>query len=304
MKIRTDFVTNSSSANYLLDVVMVGENEEIAFTSLAVSPETCWSADGDMSADDISLYASQNADDVYIGKHAIHKAKDIEELIDWIYEDAEVEGYWPRHGESEDNLPGDEPKKEQPVAEDEKHESEEKDDEENDEDEDDDWDDYDEDNRIESVSLARICPKEKAIFKKMAKENGLTIENLKHITIKNSKYGNGDSAMYVEEDAFSEYKKRYDKAETQEEKDAILKELTEFANSKPVVEVCDNEFCLDDEMQVEFLASEEDIEEEMKKMLEGKRRRNYWMGEDAWVYGVNVKERTVDAEHMLLLEVD
>lgn len=93
MKIRSDFVTNSSSANYILELMFESEEGGFAFMNLAVSPELCFSADGAMGGDGINLHPSQQGEDILVGGRSVFGAKDIDELCDMLFSAATIDGW-------------------------------------------------------------------------------------------------------------------------------------------------------------------------------------------------------------------
>ena len=338
MKFRTDFVTNSSSASYILDVALIGDNGVGASLNLAVSPETCMCEDGAMTAEDITLYPLQLDGKPSFGGHTVKSATSIDELIDWIAEDATIDQFYPRTGFGWDDLEEktvyvdpelklvsyknideikeyvndnggnivDNPEEAEIVVSDKdktiypdmynelefmaRYDS-------------DRFDDEKED-LLNDISVAEVCPQSVATFKKSCKKAGLTMDNLKRIDINNAKWGSGDSAMWVEKDILEDYKDRYLSAGSDEEKASITEEAVEFMLSKPVVEVNDNEGCLDDEMQIVLEDNDEAvIREEVMKYFRGE-GRSYWMGQNSSIYRIDAKADTIEREYVLVLEAD
>ena len=106
MKIRNDFVTNSSSANYILEVALITDEGNGAGLNLAVSPETCWCEDGDMTADDIYLIPEYTDGKPSIGQHRVSSATSVDELITWIADEASIVSFFPRNNSDYDDLDG------------------------------------------------------------------------------------------------------------------------------------------------------------------------------------------------------
>ena len=98
MKIRSDFVTNSSSANYILELAFTNEDNKTARFSLAVSPETCGSLDGDMKADGISLNPNNTSSGVYITGKSLSSSRDIRELCELLLSSATIDGWKKKTG--------------------------------------------------------------------------------------------------------------------------------------------------------------------------------------------------------------
>ena len=93
------------------------------------------------------------------------------------------------------------------------------------------------DDRI-SVSVRDVAPITIGNFKCACAEAGITLENLKKITIRNNKFGNRDSAMFIlsDNEKFAAYKKLYMNA-PDEQKKSIAKEFIAFVKTGPILEV-------------------------------------------------------------------
>ena len=338
MKFRTDFVTNSSSANFIITLTLASDNAN-ASVNVAVSPETALTIDGDLTGDYIGLAPTQKDDDILFNGKSIYKAKDINELCDWMFDAAIIEGWqedeeWDGEEECEDktfvidgklkwyetkaeltefireiggkvsnkitkntdyvicNNPDTEKCKEakekgiQILTEfdfmklyDE-----------------DSFYDYRCDNPSE-VSVSEAVPTAVQRLKDECAKAGISMDNLKTIIVENNKEGRGDSAMFVEYDAFKEFRERY-KAANEEEKEKILQELVAFVKSNPVIDVCDNEFVLPEQMKCIFTYdSDKSLYEAMKGCME--EERGYWMAEYSESYEINVKEKTMEKDEVL-----
>lgn len=257
MKIRTDFVTNSSSANFLVELTLIADSGETVETSVAVSPEDC-----DLGiAENISLTPTQK-NDVYFSGKAISEAEDIDELCDMLFGATIIEG-WYEENDDEDDC------------------------------EDESFFDTDIEKTVKEVAPDRVTS-----FANKCKKSGITKDNLKTIIIKNSQEGDGDSAMYIECSVFDEYKERYNAA-SESERTAILQELVEYIKSEPVVKCCDNSYLLDDKMPCAWGGTEEKLVKSMKKFLEGKNKRDYWMGKYSKVYTIDVEGKRVTGKTVL-----
>ena len=250
MKKRTDFVTNSSSASFILEVTVESEEGKSAGFYVPVSPETCMCMDGDMTAEDVRLIPKNSPEGPMLGDKLLSSAETAKELADMIFEAALVEDW---------------------VSD--------EDDEYDDDDEyDEEYEDDDETVNYEPTftSVSEVAPKTAEAFAEACEERGISAKNLKRMVILNCKSGNGDSAMYVEEDDFEEGFEEFVKEKGLPT--SSLKERTEavvqFLKSEPVVTVSDNECVLPDEMQVCWNGGDESLREAAENYC---KHGGYWM---------------------------
>ena len=344
MKIRSDFVTNSSSANFILELAFYATDGSNAHMDLAVSPEVCFSADGDMGGESITLSPRKQDGDILAGSRSIYSAKNIDELCDLLFSAATIEGWQGRTGESEiedDDLEDltfvitgklEFYKNREELAEyiedmggrvtgavsSQTNYLISNDTESNSSkyqkatnlgipiiseidfmrafDEDRYYDEVDEYDI--TVSVKDVAPNTIRNFKDNCKKAGITIENLKTITVGNSKAGSGDSAMYInsDNDRFEEYRKKYQEA-AEDQKEAILEEFIIFVESGPELEVHDNEYVLPERMQCFWMGSSDNLRKKMTEYL-AKGKNGYWMAQHTRefiidVSGKNLMERDV-----------
>ncbi len=380
MKIRTDFVTNSSSANFTLELSFVSETGKKADFDLSVSPETCFSNDGDMTADCISLTPELVDGEVCFDGAPAFQAQSIEELGTMIFEAAQIEGW---HGEMKDPegdvlrdlLSRHNPSKKEAneesfffgktfaiddaidyaYIEDADHLAERIeacggklirtpspdgdyiicsdgedagsedtrgdvpcvgefeilarlaeeegvfDDEEEDEDDwedDDDWDEDEDDDYI-AVSVRNVAPKTIFRFLDACRKNGITPDNLKTVIVKNSKFGSGDSAMWVECDELLSAFESYYEEQGEDRNPDKLQALVDYVKSVPMLPVNDNEYSLPDEMPCAWAQSDNKLIKAMQKLLDGELSADHWMGTLTNEYRIDVKKKTIENREVL-----
>ena len=256
MKIRTDFVTNSSSSNYILELHLIADDNESSHFSLEVSPETCWSDDGDMTADGISLIPRVWNGEIKFGTRALAEAKDIEALVDMLFCAAEIEGW--RDGVLTD------------------------------EEEEDDKSWYD-----KTVAVRDVAPKTIDRFLEDCKKKGIAPDKLKTIVIENAKFGHGDSAKWIEcDDPLSAFENAYEQQGENRNPDK-LQALIDYVKSEPALPANDNDYFLKGNIPCVWETSDEYLITEMKKLLEGKLSGEYWMCTFAHEYKLDVKNNTM-----------
>lgn len=291
MKIRADFVTNSSSANYILELSMVNEKGKQSNFDLAVSPETCFSDDGDMTAEDIYLIPSVKDGEICFADQSLSSKTTIEELASLLFGAARIDGWAGRIKDPDGSV------LEQLLAEDDTDEEDDDDDDFDDDDDDD--EDYDEDDGI-SVTVSQVAPKTIAKFIKTCRKRKITPENLKTIIIRNEKSGSGDSAIFFYvADLLSGFDK-YCKENGLDKSQDTLHKLVDFVKSEPVVEVSDNEYTVDGEHPCVWESSDSALKSTMKEILDGNRSRDYFMATFAREYIVDVKHNSVKSREIVL----
>ena len=91
MDIRTDYI--SSGAVFALEVRFTSNEGKHAAMHLAVSGESCSSADGKMQADVIYLYPEQGAEDILVGSRSMYSATDLDDLCDMLFVAATIQGW-------------------------------------------------------------------------------------------------------------------------------------------------------------------------------------------------------------------
>lgn len=337
MKIRSDFVTNSSSANYILELTLKSQDGKTAYTDLFLC--------GEEGFDSIELYPEKRADDILVGDQSIYSAKNIDKLCDLLFSGATVYGQF----------------------EDDECELEEADEEstfvitgklkyyENREelaeyiedmggrvtgsvssktdylicndvdstsgkakkahelgipiiteiefmrrfDEDRYYESMDDNQEDGCISAKNLSPGTVAALKESCVKEGITLDNLKTIIVGNSKNGTGDSAMYInsDNDRFEEYRKKY-RGAPEEEKAVILEEFIAFVESGPELEVKDNEYMLPARMQCIWMGNDDDLRKQMTEYLvDGK--NGYWMAQYCHEFIIDVSGRNITEREVL-----
>ena len=149
------------------------------------------------------------------------------------------------------------------------------------------------DDEEQSISVSQAMPKTVVDFKQECKTKGITIENLHYIFVKNSRIGSGDSAMWIDgkNSDFKKFKECYRTA-TEQEKETIFKEMVDFVKSEPELEVCDNEYELPPKMKCIWNGKEQYLYEVLKAYLEDE-KDGYWLGTHSKICKYDFKEKKI-----------
>lgn len=102
MDIRYSYI--GGGATYILGLRFKTDDNRNAAMHLAVSPETCFSADGDMQADVIYLYPEQADSNILLGDQSLYSAKNLDGLCDLLFRSATIKGWIDRKA-SPDSYP-------------------------------------------------------------------------------------------------------------------------------------------------------------------------------------------------------
>ena len=102
MDIRYSYI--SGGATYILELRFETDDNTSAAMQLAVSHETCFSADGDMQAEVIYLYPEQNNCDILLDDQSLYSVKDLNGLCDLLFRSATIKG-WIDHKANHDSYP-------------------------------------------------------------------------------------------------------------------------------------------------------------------------------------------------------
>ncbi len=253
MKIRTDFVTNSSSACYTLALRLVSEAGAVAGAAFSVSSDGAWTPDGFKTGGDI-CFTGSFAD---IGKMILEN-KDINELINALCSNIEIIRF-------------------------------------------DDEEDFDEECDSEDTQI--VCesgvtgdganfPNTIRGFKEEAKEIGIMTNQIRYIVTQNIKYGDGDSAMWIEMDIFDPYRARYADAKSKEEKSAVIEEAVQYILTGPKWEINDNDGEIVEPLPVLWSGNVNSLRSAIRDALDGKGNHGsvcYWMGSRAHILEYDVK---------------
>jgi hypothetical protein len=150
-----------------------------------------------------------------------------------------------------------------------------------------------------TVSVTDVAPITIGNFKNACAEAGITLETIKKITIRNNKFGNRDSAMFIfcNNAQFLAYKKRY-AAAPEEQRKSIAEAFITFVKSGPTLAVNDNEFELPETMCCVWNNSDESLEKEMRAYLEGN-DPGHWMGTYSQEFTIDYTGRTLTAREVL-----
>ena len=140
-------------------------------------------------------------------------------------------------------------------------------------------------------------PRTIARFKLDARKAGITAENIRYIEVEKRVSGSGDSAMWIEMNIFDPYRKRFEKAKSEEEKTEIIEEAVVYILSKPEWPVKANE-SETKMMRIVWTGSNDFLRKAIHDVLDKKSKRrskDYWMGEKTDFKIFDVKEGSTES---------
>lgn len=336
MKIRSDFVTNSSSANFTLELVVEAQDGRTAGAALWGSRESCFNA--------IELLPKKKGSDILAGNRSIYSAKGIDELCDLLFsaatvygefyddedylEDADEESTFVIAGklncyENREELTefiedmggrvtgSVSSKTDYLIC--------------NDKDSDsgnarkardleipiitelefmlhfdeDRYYEYMDEHVDDGLPAIEFAPGDAADFRNNCAEAGITCENLKTITVENKRDGTGDTAIFIRSsnDRFAEYRKKYQEA-PENQKAAVLEEFIDFVKSGPELEVHDNGYTVPNRAPCIWTADENALRQTMTDFLVGG-KDGWWMGQYSHKFIIDFSGKSVTEQEVI-----